>query len=332
MRLAKWDNLKFVLIYFVVLGHFNNILKCDSGFLDGLQTFIYAFHMPAFFFISGLFSKKTVDGRRYGRMIPYLVLFLFMKTFRFLVYSIVDGSVRGFDLFSEGGVPWFALTLFFCYLATVPLSMLPRRYALAAAVGLGMMAGYDRNLGDFLTGMRFFTFYPFFLFGYCIPAERITEWTKKTAVKAASAAVLACWLICSFVCQERLWGFLGFWKGKFSYKEMGMLPYGGLYRGIYYVFAMVLIFCLIAVVPSVRTPAAVWGRRTVQVFAVHFPILYVLMNVFHMREHLISLTPKYGVLVPFLALALTVVLSLGIWQPFFDWLMCAGKKQKQAGC
>lgn len=327
MRLVKWDNIKFFLMYCVVLGHFNNILKCDSGFLDGLQIFMYAFHMPAFLFVSGLFSKSTVDRRRYGRMIPYLVLFLFMKTFRFLVYSLVDGKARGFNLFTEGGVPWFALTLFLCYLVTVLLGSLPRRYTLIVAVCLGMMAGYDRNLNDFLTGMRFFTFYPFFLLGYCIPVEKVTAWTEKTAVKAASAVVLAGWLICSFLYREQLWGFMGFLKGKLSYHEMGMLPYGGLYRGIYYVFAFILILCVIAVVPSVKSSVAVWGRRTVQVFALHFPILYILMHVFGMKEHLAALTPKYGVLVPFLALALTIVLSLGIWQPFFDWLMCTKKKQ-----
>ena len=175
MRIAKWDNMKFILIYFVVLGHLIGILKSDSFFLRGLYFFIYTFHMPAFLFLSGLFSKKTVDERRFEKVFPYLVLYLFMKLFRFLLHFLTTGKASGIGLFTETGVPWFALTLFFCYLLTMAVSRINRKYLLTVAVLTGIMAGYDTSLNGFLSGMRLLTLYPFFLAGYCTPIQKLRQ-------------------------------------------------------------------------------------------------------------------------------------------------------------
>lgn len=322
MRLAKWDNLKFFLIYCVVLGHMVAGLETDSLLLRGLHLFIYTFHMPAFLFVSGLFSKRSIDSRRIEKAVVYLILYLFMKIFRFLVYSIINGKASGFDFLSEGGVPWFALALFLYYLMTMAVSRLKSSYLLIVAVGVGMMAGYDASLGSFLVGMRLLTFYPFFLAGYCMPIEKITQFTDKKAVKTVSAAVVAIVFGICFVYNNRLYGSLSFLKGKAAFAKMGMLPFGGIYRGIYYAAVMILIVCIISLIPSANNLFTVFGRRTIQVFALHYPILRILLKVFHLKEHLQALWPAhYGVLVPAVAFLLTIALSLSFFAPFFNWLM-----------
>lgn len=322
MRIAKWDNLKFVLIYFVVLGHFINLLKGDSYFIKGLHFFIYTFHMPAFLFVSGLFSKRTVDGHKYERVIPYFFLFIFMKIFRFLVYSIGSGKASGFGFFTETGVPWFALTLFLCYLLTMAVSRFPHEYVMVMAVCIGMMAGYDKDLGGFLTGMRLFTLYPFFYAGYCADREKLTALVEKKTVRLASWVVLAGTLAVSYLMQDRLYNKMNFLKGKAGYEALKLLPYGGLYRGIYYVIALFLVICVVAVVPSKKCVISVWGKRTIQVFALHFPILWVMIKKLHFEKWLRAILPGgYMYLVPAVALVVTVVLSAGFMEPFFNWLM-----------
>lgn len=328
MRLAKWDNLKFILMYTVVLGHFTNVFSTDSRLLSGMQIFIYMFHMPAFLFISGLFSKRTVDGRRYDKMFPYLILYFFMVAFRFLVYSIAGGSVKTITLFSETGLPWFALVLFLFYVVTAQISTFSHSYLLIVSIAMGMLAGYVTNLGAFLSGMRFFVFYPFFLLGYCIPLERLTAWTQKRWVKIYSAVFLVATLAASYRYYPQLKGYLKFFKGKTTYAKLGMETYGGIWRGVYYLFAFALIIAVIAVTPSVRTCITGWGQRTVQVFALHMPVIRVLVNNFHLEECLAAWIPRYGCVVPVLALILTILLSLRVWQPFFDWLMQGGKKKR----
>ena len=63
-RVSLWDNAKFLLIFLVVLGHFADYYTKDSLNMRRLFLFIYLFHMPAFIFISGLFSKNTVNHKR----------------------------------------------------------------------------------------------------------------------------------------------------------------------------------------------------------------------------------------------------------------------------
>jgi fucose 4-O-acetylase-like acetyltransferase len=55
-RLSFIDSMKFVLIFFVILGH---MLECnrDSSFNMKVYAFIYSFHMPAFILLSGYFAK-----------------------------------------------------------------------------------------------------------------------------------------------------------------------------------------------------------------------------------------------------------------------------------
>ena len=80
-RIAKWDNAKFVLIILVVICHFYENYLGSSKLVNSLFFSVYTFHMPAFFLISGMFSKKTVKERKIVKVVPYLLVYLFMKMF-----------------------------------------------------------------------------------------------------------------------------------------------------------------------------------------------------------------------------------------------------------
>lgn len=53
-----FDNYKVFLIFLVVIGHFIEPSYTNNEFLYTLKWFIFSFHMPAFIFISGYFSKR----------------------------------------------------------------------------------------------------------------------------------------------------------------------------------------------------------------------------------------------------------------------------------
>ena len=78
-RIEKWDVLKFVLIFTVVLGHIADYYAAESQVMQGLYMFIYTFHMPLFIFVSGLFSKRTVNEFRIDKIFGYIVVYLFLK-------------------------------------------------------------------------------------------------------------------------------------------------------------------------------------------------------------------------------------------------------------
>ena len=86
-RSAFFDNLKYVLIVLVVVGHAANLFVNTFPIYSQLFFFIYLFHMPAFIFVTGLFaqSRLTADGGfRIGRVGQMLVLYLIGYTGVFL--------------------------------------------------------------------------------------------------------------------------------------------------------------------------------------------------------------------------------------------------------
>ena len=54
-----FDNYKAFLIVLVVVGHFIEVASDDNVMMETMKWIIFSFHMPAFVFISGYFSKKT---------------------------------------------------------------------------------------------------------------------------------------------------------------------------------------------------------------------------------------------------------------------------------
>ncbi|MCD7817678.1 MAG: acyltransferase family protein, partial [Lachnospiraceae bacterium] len=232
-RVAKWDNIKFVLMCFVVLGHFINYTDFQSNLLRWLWVSIYSFHMPAFLFLSGLLSKRTITEQRLEKVFAYLYLYFTMEIFQFIVFSIVNGTPSSFVFFSDAGAPWYALVLFWCYVATGCLKSLKSNYVFIFAVVLGILAGYS-NLGDFLSGMRFFTLFPFFLAGYYIPTEKLLTVVENRCVKVCSIVFLLVVFFLCYMYRDQLFGVADFLKCRTTYNNTGMLSYGGLFRTCYY--------------------------------------------------------------------------------------------------
>ncbi len=65
-RLYYYDNLRLLLIFLVLFGHFCEISANYTAYGSLLKFIIYIFHMPLFVFISGLFysgNKEKVIRR-----------------------------------------------------------------------------------------------------------------------------------------------------------------------------------------------------------------------------------------------------------------------------
>lgn len=80
IRDTYWDELKFVLICLVVLGH---IIRFSNGGLQGaLHNYIYIFHMPLFIFCSGRYShvndKKKYLYRQMRILETYILFSIFL--------------------------------------------------------------------------------------------------------------------------------------------------------------------------------------------------------------------------------------------------------------
>ena len=64
-RLTNFDNLKALLIFLVIFGHLIEPLIYDNAWIKLIYVFIYSFHIPAFIYITGRFSKPKIKKTLY---------------------------------------------------------------------------------------------------------------------------------------------------------------------------------------------------------------------------------------------------------------------------
>lgn len=121
-REKEWDILKGFLMISVVISHL------DFG--NGVRHYIYAFHMPLFFLISGYFYHPSTEGyggvrKRFKSLIePYFFIILVNYIFWIILYSpanVLSPIVNIFWANTVDGIPiagalWFLTSLFFVYL------------------------------------------------------------------------------------------------------------------------------------------------------------------------------------------------------------------------
>lgn len=205
------DWMKVLGIYLVVLGHFNTV---------GNQ-FVYVFHVPLFFVISGFLCKRECDGRLfwqklwYNLAVPmlmlatlnyayYCALKLYYGTFELVqVYWFVRNVL--FGMMSGFGPLWFVYTLIllkiiyqYCthnsvfYVLTVPflgLSVLYNHYDLS---GTPFFLKAPNVIVNICTAFPFFAL-GIFLHKYKM---RLHEWDNKLMLLATFVCGLSLTVVC----------------------------------------------------------------------------------------------------------------------------------------
>ena len=77
-RIYRYDNVKALLIFLVVLGHMTTDYVSDSHLVRWTTLWIYSFHMPAFIFLSGLGSPGNVAHENTSCEISYNFIILLL--------------------------------------------------------------------------------------------------------------------------------------------------------------------------------------------------------------------------------------------------------------
>ena len=179
------DNAKMALVTLVVIGHGWTLLP-QTTLNSHVYDFLYAWHIPAFVFVTGYLSRGfEYTPARFWQLfrtvvVPYLLFECLMATFRVQV-----GGEKLEDLFSDPHWPlWYLSALFFWRLLTPVFR--PLWGGVLVAVGISLAAGLW--LGDTLDLARVFGLLPFFVLGLKATPERLeplrAHWVKGVAVLA----------------------------------------------------------------------------------------------------------------------------------------------------
>ncbi len=310
-RIAKWDNAKFILITLVVICHFYENYLGSSQLVNSLFFSVYTFHMPAFFLISGLFSKKTVNEKRIEKVVPYLLVYLFMKTLNYCVLRIIQGGdYVPIDFFREAGVSWFILALFFMYVITFYTKQFCPAYVLLVSILISMAAGYTNVDTNLFCWLRVVIFYPFFYAGYALSMEDVMKWLENKTLKIVSAIVLILYfVICYFAIDQLFWARFLLTGRNYELLEHGM-RYGGILRLFTYVVSFVFVFAFLCIVPKKKNFFSPLGARSLSVYVFHYNLINLFVHSYFYRALYHNFPNTWELILVALGILVTLICSL----------------------
>lgn len=311
-RIALWDNLKLFLIIMVVLGHsLGSFILEDTG-MRGVYIFIYSFHMPAFFLVSGLFSKRAVRENDFYRVTPYLLLYLLIKLIAYFTSYAAYKRYVPANLLTETDSAWFCLSLFFMYIITMYVKRFKRVYILCVALFLSCIAGYFSGNPDFLVWLRTVTFYPFFYLGYILNPDRIAEHCNKTGIKVVAWICLGAVLAVSVIYNRNpvIGQIYNFFTGRYFYSTLPDYQiWGGIFRLGVFFFSLFLIFLLISIMPKKKLFFSWIGQRTLAIYVFHGALVFLVFHIFGMKNLPEMLPYGWQLIVVLLSILISVFCS-----------------------
>lgn len=311
-RILKYDNAKFFLILFVVMGHMIDYYtkNTDYHIYRVVITFIYSFHMPVFIFLSGLFYKVKDSARK---AFQFFSIGLLLKITLYITYKILD-LPAGMNLFFENGVPWYMYAIATYYLVLYLFKSVNQKALLVMGIIFSLCVGYIESVGDFLVLSRCIVFFPFFLLGAMTNREKLLEITSNKLLKAGCAALLAGWFVFIYFKLDLIKLIMPMFTGRNHYLKLdtALQPYGAAVRAICYIISFVIGFAIICIIPNVKIPAITkFGSRTLQVYFWHSTVIFTLIY-FGVAD---ALSPSRIGRIAYMLIAVVIVLVLSL-KPF----------------
>ena len=263
-RSTFWDNYKGILILLVVFGHFiySYASKKPESLANDLYLFIYSFHMPAFIFCSGYFSRSA-RSRSWESMVQLLLYYLVFNTLMLVFAKVYRGI--DFKFLDPYYSYWYILSLVAWRAAIGQLEKVRGLVLLSVLVTLlmGFIDGFPRELSI----RRTIAFFPFFAAGYLVNKEKVEHflnnrkpwqmllWTVPVAVAAAAAY----WAANRFQLTETV-------AAMFAYTSRNTM----LHRLLMMVISTAAIISMLLVVPSRKIPLlSLIGRNSLLIYLAH---------------------------------------------------------------
>ena len=300
-RIAFFDNLRGVLILWVVIGHLvaNVSPYTHSRLLVAVFDWVWTFHIPTFVFISGLFAKGMLKkGKRFPleRVLTFFLLFLSMGVLLYLMQAALSGSPVTIKLLSNVLITkkahWYLLAMALYTLSVPLLARVKASAALAFTFIVAISWGLWVNDALFLSLGRVLTFAPFFVCAFYLKASRVKK-LKEALANFEFYKRIGMFLIAVLIPMVL---FLILYHGAYTYSKTiyalcgatqtyaalatqlhGSIAAPLLARVVYYPVVGAMILCLLVLVPLARLPFLNRaGEASLQIYILHVFIYYAM--------------------------------------------------------
>ncbi len=304
-----YDHAKLILIFLVVLGHIIEPFISKSRGLEGIFNFIYLFHMPAFIFISGYFTKGKLTFRTGLKLsLDYFVLFIMIQLVFVAVMKGIGIDQYQFLTVQPAYIYWYLFAMFVWSLM-LPAALwlgrsvkigIGRVFLVSVLVALG--AGYIDQIGWAWSLSRIVVFFPFFVLGYYFKSRGWIIYqvfpNRWMALAVMLAGALMMWIWPDLFQFNLL-------SGANSYAKIGLNDTGLIVRLVLYLTQWMMIMAFFTLLPKRPFVLSHLGTKTLTIYIFHGFIVKGLIASAYFNE----LTMGKVLLLPILAVVLVIVLG-----------------------
>lgn len=262
-RDARFDNIKAILIFLVVLGHTIEYLYGNKGMYGVARAVIYSFHMPAFVFISGYFARKSKSSLP-DITIKYLGTYLIFNT----LFALSPWHVNSPTNFLYPQlIYWYLLCLCFWRVSIGALSKI--RFIVPLSLLFTLYIGTCVKADRFMSISRAICFFSFFLIGYKFDLkliQKLPKWLMAlTLFTCLSAVVYAHY---TGIIPVKMYEYIQ------SYEATEVTNITGIKMRIFMIaIALVITLCLIGLAPSRKFGFTIFGRNSLSIYLLHIFII-----------------------------------------------------------
>ncbi|MCR4755251.1 MAG: acyltransferase family protein [Lachnospiraceae bacterium] len=262
-RDARLDNIKALLIFFVVLGHSVEYLCGVRGGYGALRAFIYSFHMPAFVFVSGFLARKSKSALA-EVTIKYLSTYMIFNTL-FALTPWHDRSPAEF-LYPQF-IYWYLLCLWLWRALIKTISTI--RFAIPFSIIFTLYIGTCVKADRFMSISRAACFFTFFLIGYLFPMEKIEKLKKSymwVLLLGATGITLSAYYL--GLIPVKMYEYIQ------SYEATKVDNISGIIMRIVMItVSMIFIGCLLKLMPGRESVFTIFGRNSIVIYLIHIFII-----------------------------------------------------------
>ncbi|MGW7200210.1 acyltransferase family protein [Streptomyces chryseus] len=274
-----WDNTRFVSATLIVVLHTAGSIMTREDVLHSFHIASWAFRVPAFVMLAGVFSSAGPLGPRNLRtLLQSIVLPALIFSLLFSLENAWLGAEFTVHVVQLPWTLWFLMSLFFWRLL-LPL-VVQLRHPLFVTTCVALAVGYVDEFGMAFSASRTLVYLPLFYLGWRIGQGSLRPWfTSRWSLPVAVAGILASCVV-GWLWHREIKGNWLSMRHPYSVADPLGLEWAWVVRLLVLASAAALVLCLLRLMPRRRLPlVSVVGAGGFTVYLLH-PLV-----ILPVREH-----------------------------------------------
>lgn len=272
MRIYLWDNIKVVLMLFVILTHSICVYQQnDTMWVQYYWVLIMTYTMPLFTITSGFwFKKKNIRNVCMRFLWPFIVFSIIIFAWGGVFYEPYKNATIGTYLRLAYAM-WYLWALFIYYLITpVLLKHFRTTTIFYTSLLIALSIGFLPFIGTLLQLSRVICFYPFFILGILLKERN--EWLHKLKNRSKVCMLVLImlsifYMYINFLHPGIVYG-TGFMSG-FGFSIKGLMV-----RIFTYFMCIAMSISFIGFMPNKKIWFTKFGTRTMNAYLCHMLIIF----------------------------------------------------------